>query len=81
MTPRMITPLLLVSFLEQAAFALYKRYGANFEMLIRFVAEKYIPMIPKAAVASKTRLELISTELLKNGATLVKEPTGRRFMP
>ena len=78
--PRSITPYLLVSFLEQASFALYKKYGLNFEKLIKFVAEKYISIIPNSSIAAKTRLEMLCKEIIKNG-TRIKEPAGMIIAP
>lgn len=77
--PRPITPLLLVSFLEQAAYSLYHSYGVNFEKLLRFILDRYIGLIPQSCIASRTRLELLCKETLSAGRLRVKEPVGRKM--
>jgi len=79
MSPRPITPVLLASFLEQASYALFRRYGKNFENIVRFILEKYLSLVPKSAIAAKTRLELIVCELLRVGLLNAKEPIGHFF--
>lgn len=81
MPPRSITPNILYAFLEQASYMMYKKYGQAFGNLIKFILDKYLPMIPQSCVAAKTRLELLCTDLLKVGPNGVKEPAGRRISP
>lgn len=78
--PRSITPYLLVSFLEQASFALYKKYGLNFEKLIKFIDEKYITCVPSSSIAAKTRLQILCKEILKSNSKIM-EPAGMRLAP
>lgn len=79
--PRPITAYLLVAFLEQASYALYRKYGANFEKLIKLILEKYIVLIPNSSIASKTRLEILCKEIISSGQKRVKEPVGLRLAP
>lgn len=77
--PRPITPYLIVSFLEQAAYSFYRKYGANFEKLVKFILEKYITLIPSSSIAAKTRLEMKCKELISSGQHRIKEPVGLKF--
>ena len=77
--PRPITPYLLNAFLEQASFSLFKKYGTNFEKLVRYILEKYLQLIPASSIAAKTRLELFCREIISAGQMNVKEPVGRKF--
>lgn len=79
MSPRPITPALLAAFLDQASYALFRRYGKNFENIVRFVLDKYLGLIPNSVIATKTRLELLVKEFLTVGLLNAKEPTGRSF--
>lgn len=81
MPPRPITPNIIFAFLEQASYVMYKKYGEAFGKLIKFIIEKYLPMIPSSCIAAKTRVELLCNELLKAGPNSVKEPVGRRIAP
>lgn len=78
--PRSITPYLLVSFLEQSSFALYRKYGVNFEKLIKFILEKYISVISNSSIAAKSRLEMLCKEIIKSGPK-IKEPAGMKLVP
>lgn len=77
--PRPITAHLLVAFLEQASFAFYRKYGVNFEKLVRFLLEKYLVLIPNSSIASKTRLEIVCKEIIASGQNRIKEPVGLRL--
>ena len=79
--PRSITPYLLSAFLEQSSYAFYQKYGSTFENLIKFILEKYIPLIPNSSIAAKTRLEILCKEFVSSGQRRIKEPAGRTLSP
>lgn len=77
--PRPITAHLLVAFLEQASFSFYRKFGVNFEKIIKFLLEKYLVLIPNSSIASKTRLEIVCKEIIKSGQNRIKEPVGLKL--
>lgn len=79
--PRSITPYLLVSFLEQSSYAFYQKYGINFENLMKFIIDKYIPLIPNSSIAIKIRLEILCKEFFSSDQGRIKEPAGRSLEP
>ena len=79
--PRPVTAYLLIAFLEQASYAFYRKYGINFEKLIKLILEKYIVLIPNSNIASKTRLEILCKEIISSGQHRIKEPTGLKLAP
>ena len=76
--PRAITPYLIMSFLEQVSYSFYRKYGANFEKLIKFILEKYLVLIPNSSIAAKTRLEMFCKGILSSGQQRIQEPAGRQ---
>jgi hypothetical protein len=62
MTPKKITPLLLVSFLEIAGHAIIDTYGDQGRKIISIIIDHVIPSVPSTAVASTTKLKLYLEE-------------------
>jgi hypothetical protein len=79
--PRPITAYLLVAFLEQASYAFFRKFGVNFEKLIKLILEKYIVLIPNSSIASKTRLEILCKQIISSGQHGIKEPAGLKLAP
>ncbi|KAI9023305.1 GLE1-like protein-domain-containing protein [Hyaloraphidium curvatum] len=75
--PRKITPQLILTFLEVAGPELLRTYRKQATKLLRFIAEKCLPQMPKESVAATTRLRL-HLEGTRNKVHL-PEPDGFRF--
>jgi len=72
MTPRKITPSLLLAFLEHSAYFMHKTYGRQFAKLLQFIKEDYLRRLPAGTEAAKTRLEIF----LSNRSQLIERPQG-----
>lgn len=56
-------------------------FHKNFELLLRFLKEKYIGMIPPGSIAAKTRLELYIDKFFEKRSPSITVPEGSVLLP
>ena len=67
--PRKITPLLIYAFLNVAGHKIVQQYKDQAVKLVAVLCDSLMPMFPKAAVASTTKLALYLDETVKKTGT------------
>ncbi|KAJ3004534.1 hypothetical protein HKX48_001173, partial [Thoreauomyces humboldtii] len=58
-----------------AGHELLKAYGKQTIKLLQLLRNEYIPMVPEAAIATSTRLQLFLDEVFKTGR--IPQPDGK----
>jgi hypothetical protein len=73
---RRITAALVLTFIETAGYEMYKKYPNQMPKLMKLLSEESIPKMPKASVASITRLQLFLEDTVTRTGS-IPEPFGK----
>lgn len=60
---------------------MWRKYGQNFQKLLKFILEKYLPLIPKGSVAAATRLEIYVRDFFQHNPPALQPPEGSQILP
>jgi GLE1-like protein len=80
MKPRKLTPLLIYAFLNVAGHALVTTYNTQMIKVMKCLLDDFIPLFPKQALPSTTKLKLLLEEtVMSNGKFPI--PDGQKMLP
>eukprot|EP00871_Galdieria_phlegrea_P002767 jgi/Galph1/3491/GphlegSOOS_G2138.1 len=78
MKPRRFTAFILISFLDIAGYALWRKYSKQFDKMLRLIHDYVLPHLPKTTSPGPTaRLQSYIVDYFTNRT--IKEPQGRQL--